>query len=87
MARLSLGTLLKRARNEKKMRLEDVAKGIKLTATYIGRIEQGKEIPKPDVLRAIAKVLGLPPDELIKLAIKQKVKHYEALLKQKYGVK
>lgn len=65
-----LGDRLRRRRNEKKLGLREAAGKLKISPTYLSRIETRKEKSPPgeDVLRAMAKLLDENFDELMTLA-------------------
>ena len=70
----SLGDFVGRIRNEKGLSLQGVSKqsarfGKPITASYVSRIEnQLAKNPSPDRLKALAKGLGIPAEELLKRA-------------------
>ena len=67
----SLGAFIRRIRIEKRLSCKDVEKrsarfGKRISGSYINRIEnQDKLNPTPDRLVALAKGLGIPPQELL----------------------
>lgn len=65
-----LGATLRRARLDAKMTLTKLGKRVKVSASYICRIERGEKMrqPSPSILTAIAKVLKLNPDEVFRIA-------------------
>jgi transcriptional regulator with XRE-family HTH domain len=65
---LTLGDVVREARNSAKLSLRDLAKRINKTPSYISDIENDRRIPSEDVIRDIAKVLNLEFDEIMALA-------------------
>ncbi len=67
----SLGSVLKRARREKKLKLEDVASKLKIRLRYLTEVEEGSDKGTPIVykigyIRAYAKHLGVDVEEYLK---------------------
>ncbi|MGE5443514.1 MAG: helix-turn-helix transcriptional regulator [Ignavibacteriales bacterium] len=56
---------MKKAREAKDLTQEQLAKLLDKKQPYIARLESGKYNPRLDILRKIAKVLGVEPKDLI----------------------
>lgn len=76
----TLGERIRRVRKERGLGLRQTATKTGISATFLSRVETGKEpaTPSEDTLRKIADVLGDNFDELMQLAgrIPSKVKDY-----------
>jgi transcriptional regulator with XRE-family HTH domain len=61
-----IGTMLRELRAAKGLTQEDLAKKAKVTRSYVAMLETvGKKNPSIQVLRRLAKALGVPVSELI----------------------
>jgi transcriptional regulator with XRE-family HTH domain len=61
-----LGTYLKAQRQIAQLSLRHLARMTKVSDSYLSQLERGLYQPSPDVLRAIADGLGIPPDQLFR---------------------
>ncbi len=64
----SLGSTLKQQRISLSLTVQEVAAKSGVSASHLGRIEQGERFPSARILRKIAKPLGFDEDELFMLA-------------------
>ena len=60
------GSKLRRFRRERAMSLRDLGERSGVAFDTINRLELGKQEAQPRTLRALAKVLGVEPAELVK---------------------
>lgn len=71
---MTFGNRIRELRQAKNLTLRDVAKRVKVTFTYLSKIENQKlsfgEFPSDDLIVRLARVLGADPDELLLLAEK-----------------
>lgn len=65
MGGTELGQIIRHARKLAGLRLEDVAERIGVTAGALSHIESGRRLPTPHNAAAIARVLGIPEEELL----------------------
>lgn len=66
MSRKRLGKMLKQRREEKPMTQAALAAKVGVSQTYIAKLESGdKKNPTVDLLKRIAKALGVPVTELL----------------------
>ena len=63
---VKLGKNLKRIRIQKGISQGDIARSLKIGRSFITNIENGKTNPTLDTIARIAKVIGVPADELLK---------------------
>lgn len=63
----SLGEKIKEARLKLDLSLRELARRADITAPFLSDIELGRRFPSEEVLRLLAKELGLPNEELAKL--------------------
>ena len=62
------GETLRELRVAQELGLREMAGMIDISPTYLSRIERGKESPpKPEVIKALARVLAADPDVLFRL--------------------
>lgn len=62
------GETLRQLREAQSLGLREAASMVGISPTYLSRIERGKEHPpKPDIIKAIARVLAADPDVLFRL--------------------
>lgn len=61
----SIGKNIRKYRNEKNMRQEDLAEKTGLSTNYIGMIERSEKIPSLETFITIANVLGVTSDMLM----------------------
>ncbi len=66
----SLGVALRALRKRRKLRLQDVAAAVKLSASQWSRVELGAQPITTDTMAVAAKFLGVTVVELMKLAEK-----------------
>ena len=68
------GTRIRELRQEKNLTLRDVAKKVRVTFTYLSKIENQKlsfgEFPSNDLILRLATALDADPDELLLMAEK-----------------
>jgi transcriptional regulator with XRE-family HTH domain len=71
---MTFGTRIRELRQAKKLTLRDVAKKVKVTFTYLSKIENQKlsfgEYPSDELIVRLARALDADPDELLILAEK-----------------
>lgn len=71
---MNFGNRIRDLRQAKNLTLRDVAKRVKVTFTYLSKIENQKlsfgEFPSDDLIVRLARILGADPDELLLLAEK-----------------
>ena len=65
MELVSIGKNIRKYRQQKKMRQEDLAEKAGLSVNYIGMIERGDKIPALDTFIAITNALGVSADQLL----------------------
>ncbi len=63
-----LGRALRLARDNQGLSQEDLAGNAGVSRTYLGEIERGEKCPSVCVVDALARALGMPSFELLKLA-------------------
>ena len=61
----SIGKNIRKYRNEKNMRQEDLAEKTGLSTNYIGMIERGEKLPSLDTFIEIANALDVSSDMLL----------------------
>ena len=73
-AQMTFGSRIRELRQAKNLTLRDVAKKVKVTFTYLSKIENQKlsfgEFPSDELIVKLARVLDADPDELLLLAEK-----------------
>lgn len=62
-----VGQVIRDTRRAQNMRSYKLADDVGMTAPAMSMLENGKSVPQPDKLEAIAKILGLDPDMLKKM--------------------
>jgi len=71
---MTFGKRIRELRQAKNLTLRDVAKKVKVTFTYLSKIENQKlsfgEFPSDDLILKLARALDTDPDELLILAEK-----------------
>jgi HTH-type transcriptional regulator, competence development regulator len=71
---MTFGSRIRELRQAKNLTLRDVAKKVKVTFTYLSKIENQKlsfgEFPSDDLILKLARALDADPDELLILAEK-----------------
>ena len=65
--RKRLGSRFKKAREEKKMTQEELAKKAHVSVNYYARIERGEENPRIDIINKIIKALGINSSQILPL--------------------
>ncbi len=63
---------IRNLRREKRMTQEEFAKALGVKRSMIGSYEEGRAVPKPDLLIRIASLLGVSVDELMKSDLPEK---------------
>lgn len=63
-----LGQLIGDGRRARRLTQDELAAGARISKAYVGHLEGGRRRADPDVLRRIARALGLPPAELLEAA-------------------
>ena len=61
-----LGKNMKRIRTAKSVTQGDISRALKVARSFISNLENGKTNPTLATITRLAKVLGVPTDELIK---------------------
>lgn len=61
----SIGKYIRKYRNTKKLRQEDLAEKTGLSVTYIGMVERGEKVPSLETFISIANALGVSADMLL----------------------
>ena len=90
MQPLQFGRMLREKRREKQMGVSQLAQllrnvaGKSVSPSYITRIESYGEIPRPEIIIALAEILGGAPEDWLDQARQIKVFEYESSLKIKY---
>lgn len=56
----TLGSLVRKARKERKLTTTELAKSINLTQGYISHIENNRKVPSHDILNRLAQALNVP---------------------------
>jgi transcriptional regulator with XRE-family HTH domain len=65
----NFGDTLRKLRLAQKMGLRETAVAVSISPSYLSRIERGKENPpKPEIIKALARILAADPDVLFRLA-------------------
>ena len=59
------GDTVRRLRIARAWTQEDLADAADLTATYVGQLERGDQVPSLTVVLKLARGLGVPPTELL----------------------
>lgn len=71
---MTFGTRIRELRHAKNLTLRDLAKKVRVTFTYLSKIENQKlsfgEFPSDDLIQKLARALDGDPDELLLLAEK-----------------
>ena len=71
---LTFGSRIRELRQAKSLTLRDLAKRVRVTFTYLSKIENQKlsfgEFPSNELIQRLARALGGDPDELLLLAEK-----------------
>lgn len=65
---MDFGQYVKQLRARSGLPQEEVAKEIGVVASYVGHMEKGRNIPSPQVIRALAKLFEVPSAELMSAA-------------------
>lgn len=79
------GKFLKYCREDIGITAKMVADGLGVSRSYITKIEKHNEIPSPDVIRKIAKLIHQDENRMIDIAFKQKVVKCAEELNELYG--
>ncbi len=66
---MSFGELVRSSRKALDITVTELARQVDISIAYLSRIERDRENPPPDrLVTALAKALGLPPDQLFAAA-------------------
>lgn len=89
---LSLGEMIRNARKESNITMNELAEQLDITQGYLSKIENNKKIPSPDILNKLSKLLGISSIELMKRAgyieenFKESFGDYLQILRNKKGL-
>ena len=61
----SIGNNIRKYRNIKKLRQEDLAEKVDISTNYLGAIERGEKIPSLETFIAIVNALGVSADQIL----------------------
>lgn len=83
---MALGDKIRRARLKKKWTARYVVNTLrcKISATYLNKIELHGEIPRPQVLKDLSKLLGLPYYLLVIDVKKEKTQQLHKVINKRY---
>ncbi len=86
----SVGRIFRKARKSKEWTVAQLLEALALLDLHIGyshiiNIETSYEVPSPETLVKIAKVLDLDPEVIIEVGKRSKLKEYRTKLDQKYN--
>ena len=82
----SFASVIKQARLRKNLTIMELSYKLKVSSTYFHKIEMLNEIPKRELVIGLCKVMGLQEEQMLKLAVRDKLKAYEAQLRKKYKI-
>lgn len=80
----SIGQNIRKYRNAKKLRQEDLAEKTDLSVTYIGMIERGEKIPSLETFISIVNALGVSADMILADVIENGYTVKNSLLDEKF---
>lgn len=80
----SIGQNIRKYRNTKKLRQEDLAEKTDLSVTYIGMIERGEKIPSLETFISIVNALGVSADMILADVIENGYTVKNSLLDEKF---
>jgi|CXWL01.1.fsa_nt_gi transcriptional regulator with XRE-family HTH domain len=88
----TFGELIRAARQGKGWMIKDLIERVKtdkisLTPSFMTRVEQYDEVPGPDLILRMAEVLGLNPEELLKVATTNRVNRIKQNIEEVYQEK
>jgi chromosome partitioning protein len=81
------GRELKRLRAEKGLTVRDLSSQLDKSVGYIGKMEAQGEVPKPELIRRLAEVLGCDPRPLLALARESRIARAERNIHSRYAAK
>ena len=83
---MNFGDKIKIARKQKGLTVKSFIQllGIKVSPSYITKIEIHGEIPEPNLIGRIAEVLDLNRNELLEIAKESKIRNFEQTITKKY---
>ena len=64
MDRITVGSKIRRLREERALNQTELAERAGITAVHLGKIERGESYPRPRTRRRLAEALGVDPKEL-----------------------
>ena len=79
----SIGKYIRKYRNAKKLRQEDLAEITELSVTYIGMVERGEKIPSLETFISIVNALGVSADMLLADELKTGYEVKNSILNEK----
>ena len=79
----SIGKYIRKYRNAKKLRQEDLAEITELSVTYIGMVERGEKIPSLETFISIVNALGVSADMLLADELKNGYEVKNSILNEK----
>ena len=79
----TIGKNIRKFREAKKLRQEDLAEKAELTTNYIGMIERGEKIPALDTFIKILNALGVSADMVLSDVLDNGYKVKDSLLNEK----
>src|SRR5262249_12933880 len=63
----TVGTTIRRARHDRRLKLKELAERSALSVVYLGEIERGKKYPSARVLEELARALGMDTAKFLNL--------------------
>lgn len=81
---MAFGSKIRELRTDKKLSVNELASRIEKTPAYVSRIEVRGEIPSPEMIFKLAKVLGGEAGELIDMAKGEKGNQLRQNAERKY---
>lgn len=82
----NFSSIFKEARYKSGLTNLELADKLDLSSAYISKIEVGRDVPAPDILKKICKFFNLDLNDMINLIIKTKVEEYKKTLEDKYNL-
>ena len=82
---ITFGKFMKNYREDIGITAKMVADGLGVSTSYITKIEKHDEIPAPDVIRKIAKIIRQDEERMLNIAFKQKIVICAQELNERYG--
>lgn len=80
----TVGETLREWRKSKLYTQEYVANRLKISTTYLHKIEKGESYPSPDLTRRMEQFYNCSWDEIKKMVIDEKVNKHRTSLRKKY---